>query len=53
MGNWHDTNLNQLQCMYAATDAYVSIFTMIKFILKLCLSHIVNKLLSVYNFRYP
>ncbi|XP_025417119.1 Werner Syndrome-like exonuclease [Sipha flava] len=25
MGNWHDTNLNQLQCMYAATDAYISL----------------------------
>lgn len=25
MGHWENTNLNYDQCMYAATDAYVSI----------------------------
>lgn len=26
MGHWENTNLNKEQCMYAATDAYVSIY---------------------------
>lgn len=26
MGHWENTNLNKDQCMYAATDAFVSIF---------------------------
>lgn len=53
MGNWDDTNLNQQQCMYAATDAYVSVFVAITFVLKLCLKHVYNKSVSICNFRYP
>jgi len=35
MGHWENTNLDQKQLMYAATDAYVSLFYFIFLLLKI------------------
>lgn len=55
MGNWENIDLNQDQCMYAATDAYVSVFYLhVSKIYLIILKYykFYTNIICNYNFRY-
>lgn len=45
MGHWENINLDQEQCMYAATDAYVSVFL-------LKISNNIVRICKIFNLWY-